>query len=166
MPSGIPFLLAASVVNLAAGAASVLLVWRLLSARAGRRVLHRRMALLASLLWCLYPATAVLQIAYSEALGMALLAAFLCLLLQRRYLWCAVARAAARPHPGGGASARGRGAGPPRPALARPRPRPAAAPLAGQRASAVVMLAATGLSAVAWPLVVGLVTGNLRGASS
>ena len=42
------------------------------------------------MLWCLYPATAVLQIAYSEALGMALLAAFLCLLLDRRYLWCAL----------------------------------------------------------------------------
>ena len=86
---GLPFLLAATVVNVAAGAASVLLVWRLLSARAGDCVLHRRMALLATMLWCLYPATAVLQIAYSEALGMALLAAFLCLLLQRRYLWCA-----------------------------------------------------------------------------
>ncbi len=112
---GVPFLLAASMVNLVAGAASVLLVWRLLSARAGANVLQQRMALLASLLWCLYPATAVLQIAYSEALGMALLAAFLCLLLDRRYLWCAL----------------------------------------------VVLLAATGLSALAWPLVVGLVTGKL-----
>jgi MFS family permease len=160
---GVPFLLAASVVNVAAGGASVLLVWRLLSARAGDCVLHRRMALLATMLWCLYPATAVLQIAYSEALGMALLAAFLCLLLQRRYLWCAVVvlllgftRAVAPPlavvvlaH-----------------LVLRWRSEAAAGsrqPLAGQRASAVVMMAATGLSAVAWPLVVGLVTGNIEG---
>ena len=158
---GVPFLLAASVVNLVAGAASVLLVWRLLSARAGASVLQQRMALLASLLWCLYPATAVLQIAYSEALGMALLAAFLCLLLDRRYLWCALVvlllgftRAVAPPlavvvlvHLG----LRWRSE---RAAAGR-------APLAGQRASAVVLLAATGLSALAWPLVVGLVTGKL-----
>jgi hypothetical protein len=160
---GVPFLLAASVVNLVAGAASVLLVWRLLSARAGDCVLHRRMALLATMLWCLYPATAGLQIAYSEALGMALLAAFLCLLLQRRYLWCAVVvlllgftRAVAPPlavvvlaH-----------------LVLRWRSEAAAGsrqPLAGQRVSAVVMMAATGLSAVAWPLVVGLVTGNIEG---
>ena len=158
---GVPFLLAASVVNLVAGAVSVLLVWRLLSARAGASVLQQRMALLASLLWCLYPATAVLQIAYSEALGMALLAAFLCLLLDRRYLWCALVvlllgftRAVAPP-------------------LAvvvlvhlvlrwrSERATAGRAPLAGQRASAVVLLAATGLSALAWPLVVGLVTGKL-----
>ena len=158
---GVPFLLAASVVNLAAGAASVLLVWRLLSARAGASVLQQRMALLASLLWCLYPATAVLQIAYSEAFGMALLAAFLCLLLDRRYLWCALVvlllgftRAVAPPlavvvlvH-----------------LVLRWRSERATGgrtPLAGQRASAVVLLAATGLSALAWPLVVGLVTGKL-----
>ena len=121
------------------------------------------MALLATMLSCLYPATAVLQIAYSEALGMALLAAFLCLLLQRRYLWCAVlvlllglTRAVAPPlavvvlaH-----------------LILRWRAEAAAGsrrPLAGERVSAVVMMGATGLSAVAWPLVVGLVTGNLQG---
>jgi hypothetical protein len=158
---GIPFLLAASVVNVAAGAASVLLVWRLLSARAGDCLLHQRMALLATMLWCLYPATAVLQIAYSEALGMALLAAFLCLLLDRRYLWCALVvlllgftRAVAPPLAVvvlGHLVLRWRSE----------RATAGRAPLAGQRVSAVVLLAATGLSALAWPLVVGLVTGKL-----
>jgi hypothetical protein len=160
---GIPFLAAASLVNLGAGGASVLLVWRLLSAGAGDCVLHRRMALLATLLWCLYPATPVLQIAYSEALGMALLAAFLCLLLDRRYLWSAVVvlvlgftRAVAPPlalvvltH-----------------LVLRWRSEVATGsrvPLEGQRASAVLMLAATAVSALAWPLFVGLVTGNLDG---
>ena len=158
---GVPFLLAASVVNVAAGAASVLLVWRLLSARAGDCVLYQRMALLATMLWCLYPATTVLQIAYSEALGMALLAAFLCLLLDRRYLWCALVvlllgftRAAAPPlavvvlvH----LALRWRSE----------RATGARAPLSGQRRSSAVLLVATGVSAVAWPLLVGLVTGKL-----
>ena len=153
---GVPFAGAALVVNLAAGAGAAVLLWRVLSFGAST-VLAQRMALLATLLWCLYPATAVLQVAYTEALAALLLGAFLLLLLQRRYLWAALVVLAL------GFT---RAVAPPVGIVVlvhlwlRWRREGRAFPVA-QRARALVLVAATGLSALAWPLVVGLATGRL-----
>jgi len=158
---GIPFAVAAVLLNLVLAAAAVLLIWRLLSA-AATTVLHRRMALLAAMLWCLHPATAVLQIAYSEALACLLLAAFLLLVMRRRYAWASLVvlvlgftRAVAPP-------------------LAvvvivhvvlrwRAERRSGAVPFAGQRVPAAVMVLSTAISSISWPLYVGLSTGTLFG---
>lgn len=159
MTVGLPFWPAALLVNLTASAAAVLLLWRVMSVAAGGQRLYERMAVLATLLWMLYPATAVLQIAYSEAVGMLVLCLVLLLLIQRRYLAAAVA-----------VIALGfcRGIAPPvgvvvlvhlvmrlredhdlgRPLLHR------------QRGSMVVLLMATGVAAIAWPVVVGWLTGR------
>lgn len=102
MALGPPFWLAAHVVTFAAGAVAVLLAYRLMSAEAGRfavlagrqggpqahdRVVaaHRRTAALAIGLWLLYPATAVLQVAYTEALALALVLAVLWAMHRHRY---------------------------------------------------------------------------------
>ena len=70
-------------------------------------------------LWCLYPATGILVMPYTEALAGVLIAGSLLLLMQRRYAWVAVlvlalgfTRAAAPAH-------RLRGDRPPRAAVAR-----------------------------------------------
>ena len=153
---GVPFIGASLLVNLVAGAGAVVLLWRVMSYGA-TTVLAQRMALLAAFLWCLYPATAVLQVAYTEALAMVLLAGFLLLLMRRSYLWAALVvlalgftRAIAPPvgivvlvH-----------------LVLRWRREGRSFPVA-QRVSAGVLLAATAVSAVAWPLVVGLATGRL-----
>ena len=153
---GLSFNGASLVVNLLAGAGAVVLLWRVMS-HGATTVLAQRMALLATFLWCLYPATAVLQVAYTEALAMLLLAGFLLLLMRRRYLWASLlvlclgfTRAVA---PAVGIVVvvhlvlrwRGEGRGFP----------------VGQRVRALVLLAATAVSAVAWPLLVGVATGRL-----
>ncbi len=160
MTLGLPFTAAALVVNVLASCGAVLLLWRLLSATARGDRLYERMAVLATLLWLLYPATAVLQIAYTEAIGMFLLCLVLLLLIQRRYLWCALAVLAL------GFS---RGVAPPvgivvlthlvvRWREERDLGRP---PLRGQRLSMLTLLGATGIAALAWPAVVGWRTGRL-----
>lgn len=160
MLTGLPFTVAAVGLNLVLGAVAVLLVWQ-----AFRFALHAaplpardRLALVAAALWCLYPATGILVMPYTEALACVLVAGALLLLMQRRYLWVGVV-----------ALALGftRGVAP---ALAcaalahlviRWREERAAGmvPLRDHRASAVVMLAATAVSALAWPLYVGLASG-------
>jgi hypothetical protein len=117
-----------------------------------------RLALVTGALWCLYPATGILVMPYTEALAGVLIAGSLLLLMQRRYAWVAVltlalglTRAAA-------------------PAIAcaaiahlvlRWREDRAAGvvPLRGQRLSAALMLVATGVSSIAWPVVVGVISG-------
>jgi len=163
---GVPFVAAAQLVNLTASVVAVMLVWRLLSSRADERTgpgdsrVYQRMAVLAAAVWCFYPATAVLQVAYSEAIAATLLAGSLLLLTHRRYLLATVL------------------------VLALGFTRGIAAPLGvvvvvhlylrwreerassrpwlhGQRTSALVLVAGTALSAVAWPVVVGLASGRL-----
>ena len=85
MVTGLPFWAAASVVNLVAGAAAALVLWRLFAAVAG----HRHLAALAVAVWCLLPPAPVLQVAYTEALAALLLATSLLLVVQRRYAWAA-----------------------------------------------------------------------------
>jgi hypothetical protein len=163
MATGLPFVPAAVGLNLVLGGVAVLLVWRLFgfALHATPQPARDRLALVGAALWCLHPATPILSMPYTEALASVLVAAALLLLMQRRYLAVAVlalalglTRAVA-------------------PALAcaalahlvlRWREDRAAGtvPLRGHRVSAAVMLAATALSAVAWPLAVGVLTGLPR----
>jgi hypothetical protein len=160
MAVGLPFLGAAVVVNLVVGAGATLLVWRCFhfALHASPQPARERLALAAAALWCLYPATGVLLMPYTEALAALLVAASLLLLLQRRYALVAVlavvlgfTRAVA-------------------PAMAcavlahlalrwREDREAGASPLAGQRVTAVLMVFATAASSVAWPVVVGVVSG-------
>ncbi len=86
MATGLPFSLAASAVNLLVGAGAALVIWRLFSQLSGHA--HDRLAVLAVALWCVLPPAPVLQVAYTEALAALLLGATLLLLVQRRYTWC------------------------------------------------------------------------------
>jgi hypothetical protein len=160
MVTGLPFLGAAVTLNLLLGAAATLLVWRCFhfALHASPQPARERLALTAASLWCLYPATGVLVMPYTEAVAAVLIAGSLLLLMQRRYAWVAVlaivlgfTRAVA-------------------PAIAcavlahlvlRWREDRAAGvvPLAGQRVTAGLMIAATAVSSLSWPVVVGLVSG-------
>lgn len=92
---GPPFWLAAELVNLFAGAVAAWLAYRLMSGEqrrprrtgttAGRVAAHRRAAAVAMGLWLLYPATTVLQIAYTEAIALLLVMAVLTAMHQHRY---------------------------------------------------------------------------------
>jgi hypothetical protein len=160
MLTGLPFTAAAVALNLALGALAVLLIWQAFrfALHAAPQPARERLALVAACLWCLYPATGILVMPYTEALACVLVAAALLLLMRRQYLWVGVV-----------AIALGftRGVAP---ALAcaalahlviRWREDRAAGvvPLRGQRASALVMLAATAVSAIAWPVLVGVTSG-------
>ncbi|GAB3674831.1 hypothetical protein [Angustibacter aerolatus] len=156
--TGLPFSVAASVVNLLAGAGAVLLLrqlfaWRLSGAEHRE---HDRLAVLATGIWCVLPTAPVLQIAYSEAVAALLLAGTLLLLLRRRYLWAVplvlllgLTRAIAAPlavvvlwH-----------------AVVRWRARHDDPLRLGERAGLLVLGAATGVSALLWPAIVGWRTG-------
>lgn len=158
--TGLPFLAAAVPLNLVFGAVSTVLVWKCFNfaMHAAPQPARERLALVAAVLWCLYPATAVLVLPYTEALAGVLIAGALLLLMRRQYALVAVVtlglgftRAVA-------------------PALAcaaiahlvlRWRQDRAAGtrPLGGQRASAALMLVATAVSSIAWPVVVGIASG-------
>lgn len=160
MWTGMPFLVAAVTLNIVLGGLAVLLVWRCLhfAMHASPQPARERLALVAAALWCLYPATGIMVMPYTEALAALLIAASLLLLMQRRYLLVAVVaialgftRAAA-------------------PAIAcavlvhlvlrwREDRAAGAAPLRGHRLSAIVMIAATAVSTLAWPVVVGVTSG-------
>jgi hypothetical protein len=157
---GLPFAVAGVGLNLVLGAGCTLLVWRCFNfaLHASPQPARERLALLTGALWCLYPATGILVMPYTEALAGVLIAGSLLLLMQRHYAWVAVltlalgfTRAAA-------------------PAIAcaaiahlvlRWREDRAAGgvPLGGQRLAAALMLVATGVSSLAWPIVVGFISG-------
>jgi hypothetical protein len=160
MLTGLPFGAAAVALNLVLGAVAVLLIWQgfRFALHAAPQPARERLSLVAAALWCFYPATGVLVMPYTEALACVLVAAALLLLMQRHYLWVGLVAI-------GLGFTRGVA-----PALAcaalahlviRWREDRAAGtvPLGGQRASAVVMLVATAVSAIAWPVVVGVVSG-------
>jgi hypothetical protein len=160
MALGLPFTASAVALNLLFGAVGTVLVWKVFgyAMHAAPQPARQRLALVAACLWCLYPATAVLMIPYTEALACLLVAAALLALMRRAYWWTALlalalgfTRAVA-------------------PALAcavlahlalRWREDRAAGnrPLDGQRGSAVFLLAATVVSGLAWPVVAGVRTG-------
>ncbi|WP_270887513.1 hypothetical protein [Pedococcus sp. 5OH_020] len=160
MATGLPFLPAAVLLNLVLGGAATLVVWRCLrfAMHASPQPARERLALVAAALWCLYPATGILVMPYTEPLAAVLIAWSLLLLMQRRYavlavvaLALGVTRAAA-------------------PAIAcaaiahlalrwRDDRIRGVAPLAGQRLTATIMLVATAASSILWPVVVGVASG-------
>lgn len=160
MAIGLPFEVAGVGLNLVLGAGCTLLVWRCFNyaMHASPQPARERLALVTGVLWCLYPATGILVMPYTEALAGVLIAGSLLLLMQRRYAWVAVltlalgfTRAAA-------------------PAIAcaaiahlvlrwREDRVAGVVPLRGHRISAVLMLVATGISSLAWPVVVGFISG-------
>jgi hypothetical protein len=83
MLTGLPFLAAAVALNVVLGAAAVLLVWRCLhfALHAQPQPARDRLALAAAALWCLYPATGILLMPYTEALACLLVAGSLLLLM-------------------------------------------------------------------------------------
>ncbi|GAA2733837.1 glycosyltransferase family 39 protein [Pedococcus aerophilus] len=160
MLTGLSFEVAAVLLNLVLGGLCTILVWKCLNfaMHAAPQPARERLALVAGILWCLYPATSILVMPYTEALAGVLIAASLLLLMRRQYALVALlaialgfTRAAA-------------------PAIAcaaiahlvlRWREDRAAGttPLRSQRWSAALMLVATGASSVAWPVVVGIASG-------
>ncbi|HET6969136.1 MAG TPA: hypothetical protein VFI44_12685 [Ornithinibacter sp.] len=160
MVTGLPFTAAGVLLNVVLGAVAAVLIWAVLrtGVHADRQPQRDRLALVAACLWCFYPTTAVMLKPYTEALAVALVAGALLLMVRRRYLLVALvalplglARGVA---PAVGCAALIH-------LVVRWREDRAAdvRPLQGQRASAVVMLGALAVSAVAWPVVAGLVTG-------
>ncbi|WP_432488031.1 hypothetical protein [Kineococcus sp. SYSU DK018] len=162
MSTGLPFAWAGSLVSLAAGAAAAVgvhaLLLRALSARCPRGA-ARRGAWSAAVLFCVSPPSVVLQVPYTEGPALALLVAFLLLLQRHRYL------------PAAGV------------ALALGLTRPVAVPLSvvvvvhlllrardGRRRGAVlggrdalralVLLGASGVAGLLWPLTAALLTGR------
>jgi hypothetical protein len=83
--TGLGFEVVAPTLSLVLGGAAVLVVFRLIEV-----VVDRGRALACTALLCCFPATAVLQSAYTESLGLLLVASALLLLVRRRYLWCLV----------------------------------------------------------------------------
>lgn len=87
MVTGLPFVAAATLVNLVAAGGAVLVLRRLLALRGPRHpAAPGWLTLLAVALWAVLPAAPVLQVAYTEALAALLLAGSLLLLVRRRYL--------------------------------------------------------------------------------
>lgn len=157
---GVPFVLAGTVVNVILGGLATVLIWMVFryGVHAEPQAARERLALVGALLWTLHPATTVLVQPYSEGVALVLIGLCLLFLMQRRYLAVAVValmlgltRAVA-------------------PALGlvvlvhlvvrwREDRVAGVRPLAGQRATVVVMLAVTAVSGVLWPAIVGRASG-------
>ena len=163
MVTGLSFEVAGVALNLVLGAVCTLLVWRCFNfaLHASPQPARERLALVTGALWCLYPATGILIMPYTEALAGVLIAGSLLLLMQRRYAWVAVVvlalgftRAAA---PGIACAAIAH-------LVLRWRDDRAAgvAPLRGQWVTAALMLLSTAVSSIAWPVVVGITSGLPR----
>ena len=160
MALGVPFLAAGVLLNLVLGAASTVLIWATLrhGVHAEPRPERDRLALLAAVLWCFYPATTVMLKPYTEALAMVLIACSLLALLQRRY-WVVVLLAVPLGLTRAVAPAMG---------LAvvvhlflrwREDRQGGQAPLHGQRTAALAMVGLTGISGILWPAIAGQVSG-------
>lgn len=160
MATGIGFTASAVVLNLGLGAAATVLVWKVLSfsGHAAAQPARERLAFVAAALWCFYPATGVMVIPYTEALAAVLIAGALLLLMRGNYLGVA-----------GIALLLGftRGVAAPL-GLAvlahlwlrwRQEREAGVAPFAHDRLRIAVMVLATGVSGIAWPLTVGYLSG-------
>lgn len=160
MSTGLGFTTSAVLLNLALGAGATILVWKVLShpGHAASQPARERLAFVAAALWCFYPATAVMLLPYTEALAAVLVAAALLLLMRQQYLATAVivlllgySRGVAAPI---GLAVLAhlvvrwrdeRGSG--------------GMPFAHDRWRILVLLAATGISGIAWPMTVGYLSG-------
>ncbi|MFC7487658.1 hypothetical protein ACOCJ7_16045 [Knoellia sp. CPCC 206453] len=160
MAIGIPFTVGAVGLNVVLGGVGAVLVWALF-----RHGLHaepqpgrERLALVAACLWCFYPATGVMLKPYTEPLAVVLVAASLLYLMRRRYV---VVAALAVPLGFTRGVAAAMGCAALIHLIVRIREDRAAgvAPLRGQRMTAALMLFITGLSGIAWPVIVGVVSG-------
>ena len=160
MLTGLPFTAAGVLLNVVLGGLAAVLIWAVLrtGVHADRQPQRERLALVAACLWCFYPTTAVMLKPYTEALAVALVAGALLLIVRRRYLLvAAVALPSASPRRGARRSAA-------RPSStswcggARTGP-PASAPSTASAPARSSCSAPSGVSAVAWPVVAGLVTG-------
>ena len=157
---GIPFTLGAVVLNVVLGGLAAVLIWATLRHRihAEPQPQRERLALVAACLWCFYPATTVLLKPYTEGLAIVLIAGSLLALLHRRYL---VVAALAIPlgFTRGVAPALGLAVLVHLVARWHEDRRAHRAPLQGDRFAALVMVALTGLSGIAWPVFVGFASG-------
>ncbi|MBD3784495.1 MAG: hypothetical protein IE926_16365 [Micrococcales bacterium] len=160
MVTGMSFEVAGVVLNLVLGAVGVVLIHALFRTtyHAARQPQRERLALVAACLWCFYPTTSVMLKPYTEALAVALVAAALLVLVRRHYLLVA---AVAIPLGFTRGVAPALGLAVLIHLVVRWREERALGlrPLAGQGWRIVVMLAAVGVSAVAWPAVAGIATG-------
>jgi hypothetical protein len=160
MVMGLPFTAAAVALSVSLGAAGSVLVWKVFhfSGHADPQPERDRLALVAAVLWCFYPATGIMLKPYTESLAVVLVAGSVVLLMRRRYAAVAVVSVPL------GLT---RGVAPAMGVTVlihlsvRWREDRAAGltPLGGQRLAAGLMLVATAVSGVAWPVVVGLESG-------
>lgn len=157
---GIPFTVGAVGLNVVLGGLGAVLVRALF-----RHGLHadpqpgrERLALVAACLWCFYPATGVMLKPYTEPLAVVLVAASLLYLMRRQYAVVAVL-AVPLGFTRGVAAAMGCAALIHLVVRIREDRAAGVAPLRGQRLTASLMLVITGLSGIAWPVIVGAVSG-------
>jgi len=157
---GIPFTVGAIGLNVVLGGVGAVLIWALFrhGLHAAPQPGRERLALVAACLWCFYPATGVMLKAYTEPLAVVLVAASLLYLMRRRY---AVVALLAVPLGFTRGVAAAIGCAALVHLVVRIREERAAGnlPLRGQRASAFGMLVVIGLSGIAWPVIVGVVSG-------
>lgn len=160
MAFGIPFTAGAVALNVLLGGLGAVLVWALFrhGLHAEPQTGRERLALVAACLWCFYPATGVMLKPYTEPLAVVLVAASLLYLMRRRY---AVVAAIAVPLGFTRGVAAAMGCAALIHLIVRIREDRAAgvSPLPGQRLTAGLMLVVTGLSGIAWPVVVGVASG-------
>lgn len=157
---GLPFEVAAVLLNLVLGFAGAVLIWKVLrfGLHADPQPARERLALVAACLWCFYPATTVLLKPYTEGLAIVLIAGSILCLMKRQYVAVA-ALAVPLGFTRGVAPAMGVAALIHLVARIREDREAGVAPLSGQRISALVMLGFTGLSGLVWPTLVGAVSG-------
>ena len=160
MALGLPFTVAAVGLNVVLGGLGAVLIWAIFryGLHASPQPGRERLALVAACLWCFYPATGVMLKPYTEPLAIVLVAASLLSLMRRRY---AVVAALAVPlgFTRGVAPAIGCAALIHLVVRIREEREAGVAPLRGARWSAALMLVVTGLSGIAWPVIVGMVSG-------
>jgi len=160
MAIGIPFTAGAVGLNVLLGGLGTVLIWALFrhGLHAAPQPGRERLALVAACLWCFYPATGIMLKPYTEPLAVVLVAASLLYLMRRRY---AVVAALAVPLglTRGVAAAIGCAALIHVIVRISEDRRAGVAPLRGQRLTATLMLGVIGLSGIAWPVIVGVISG-------
>ncbi len=158
---GVDFTIAAVTLNVLLGAGGSILVWLIsrMATHAAPQAHRDRLALVATCLWCLYPATGILVMPYSEALALVLTAGSILLIMRRRYaeaagviLLLGFTRAVA---PAVGVVVLVHLA-----ARLRDQPMSWRAAFAGERLRLAALGLAVAVSAFEWPVLVGVLTGR------